>query len=243
VRLAFTELSSPTGCNHRIRRTAITYAHARVTLEPVRILPEFRPLRRTQRTESTFRDGSRRRAAGLASPGFVPPSGFLTLLTVFSSARPAGLFHPARAHGVRSSEPCSRSRAATPLGARCPPDVRGGTLPRTRLGRTLASAPSTFVAVAGLACAPRIRGAATARLQGLVSLDRAVSRAPGIGRSRVTVALTSFVSPGASRPRLPRRLTARSSHALHGRPFRSSKPPSPKNLKSRRSTRRGPAAL
>jgi len=164
-------------------------------------------------------------------------------LTASSSARPAGLFHPARALGVRSSEPCSRSRAATPLGVRCPPDVRGGSLPRTRIGRTPASAPTTFAAFTGLACAPRARGAATTRLQGLVSLDRAVSRAPGIGRSRVTAALTSFLSPGASRPRLPRRLTARSSRALHGRPFRSSRCPGPKTRTIARSTRRGSAAL
>jgi hypothetical protein len=54
-------------------------------------------------------------SAGFASPGYVPSPGFRTLLTACSSARPAGLFHPAGAHGVRPSEPSSRatSRAAS----------------------------------------------------------------------------------------------------------------------------------
>jgi hypothetical protein len=63
---------------------------------------EFLPLRRMRRTESTH-------SAGVASPGYVPPPGFCTLLTVCSSARPPSLFHPGGAHGVRSSEPSSRS--------------------------------------------------------------------------------------------------------------------------------------
>lgn len=77
------------------------------------------------------RSGFRRRARsafaaappGLPHPAFVPSPGFRTLLTACSSTRPAGLFHPAGALGVLSSELCSRPRAATPLGARCPPDV------------------------------------------------------------------------------------------------------------------------
>jgi hypothetical protein len=41
-----------------------------------------------------------RTSPGLASPGYVPPSGFRTLLTACPAPVPPGLFHPGSAHGV-----------------------------------------------------------------------------------------------------------------------------------------------
>jgi len=41
-----------------------------------------------------------RTSPGFASPGYVPPSGFRTLLTAFPASIPPGLFHPGSAHGV-----------------------------------------------------------------------------------------------------------------------------------------------
>jgi hypothetical protein len=41
-----------------------------------------------------------RTSPGFASPGYVPPSGFRTLLTAFPAPAPPGLFHPGSAHGV-----------------------------------------------------------------------------------------------------------------------------------------------
>jgi hypothetical protein len=41
-----------------------------------------------------------RTSPGFASPGYVPPPGFRTLLTAFPAPAPPGLFHPGSAHGV-----------------------------------------------------------------------------------------------------------------------------------------------
>jgi hypothetical protein len=41
-----------------------------------------------------------RTSPGFASPGYVPPPGFRTLLTAFPAPIPPGLFHPGSAHGV-----------------------------------------------------------------------------------------------------------------------------------------------
>lgn len=56
------------GLHCRIRRTAIACAHALTTLEPVRVLPEFPPLRRTQHAESTFTTAFTAEAGRLAPP-------------------------------------------------------------------------------------------------------------------------------------------------------------------------------
>lgn len=44
---------------------------------------------------------------GVASSATFPPSGLLTLLTVFSSLGLAGLFHPTSAHGVHTLQSLS----------------------------------------------------------------------------------------------------------------------------------------
>jgi hypothetical protein len=111
-------VTSSSGFDHlRPPRNAAYDSHA--ALEPARCLPEVPPLRRIERAESTFPrrglatcgDPPRscdHAGAGFTSPGFVPPSGFRTLLTACSSARLPGLFHPGGVLGVRSSEPSSR---------------------------------------------------------------------------------------------------------------------------------------
>jgi hypothetical protein len=69
--------------------------------------------------------------AGFTSPDYVPPTGFLTLLTVCTSRRPPGLFHPGHAHGVPPSRAFPPRRAVTPLDARCRPVVRRSNLTRS----------------------------------------------------------------------------------------------------------------
>jgi len=49
---------------------------------------------------STSGSGQSRMSPGLAAPGYDPPPGFRTLLTVFPALIPPGLFHPGSAHGV-----------------------------------------------------------------------------------------------------------------------------------------------
>jgi hypothetical protein len=49
---------------------------------------------------STSGSGQSRMSPGFAAPGYGPPPGFRTLLTVFPALIPPGLFHPGSAHGV-----------------------------------------------------------------------------------------------------------------------------------------------
>jgi hypothetical protein len=63
------------------------------------------------------------RYAGLASPGYGPPPGFFTLLTVCSAPDLPGLFHPGNAHGIAPFRASPPPGAVAPLGARCRLDV------------------------------------------------------------------------------------------------------------------------
>lgn len=91
---------------------------------------------------STFGPKRSRTSPGFASPGYVPPSGFRTLLTVFPAPIPPGLFHPGSAHGVDalqsfppSEEPLRLSAPFALLSfpsptrlAACPDAVTRGTM-------------------------------------------------------------------------------------------------------------------
>jgi hypothetical protein len=127
---------------------------------------------------------------GLASPGYVPPSGFRTLLTASSSARPPGLFRPGDALGVRSSEPCSRP-ASRNASRRPMPSwrwLRGpDPIPSARR-----PAPPAMATVERNE-APPGSDATVARLQGFAPADRAAVRAPVVGRP--ASAMLSRASP------------------------------------------------
>jgi hypothetical protein len=56
---------------------------------------------------------------GVASTATFPPSGFLTLLTAFSSLGLAGLFHPTSAHGVRTLQSFSLRGSRVASSATC----------------------------------------------------------------------------------------------------------------------------
>lgn len=116
---------------------------------------------------STSGSGRSRTSPGFASPGYVPPSGFRTLLTAFPAPIPPGLFHPGSAHGVAtlqsfapSEEPLRLSTPAALLSlpsptrlAACPDAVTRGTMVparrSARRGRESRDAPAS-----GL-CSPR----------------------------------------------------------------------------------------
>jgi hypothetical protein len=68
--------------------------------------------------------GSHVSYTGLASPGYGPPAGFLTLLTACSSPSFSGLFHPVTLMGFYPPEPCSSQAAATSSDVRCRLGVR-----------------------------------------------------------------------------------------------------------------------
>jgi hypothetical protein len=68
------------------------------------VLPGFRPSSRHRRRRPLARKHSRSR--------YVPPSGFLSLSTVFSASGVAGLSHPAATSRVSPSRGFSRSAAA-----------------------------------------------------------------------------------------------------------------------------------
>lgn len=101
-------------------------------------LPGFLPLRRSQMVASTnVPAGTFASAARGCLPRYDPPSGSLTLLTVYSATTPVGLFHPTRALGVPPFRAFSR-RAGTPLDVLCPPDVSTIDPPRRSLRRPTA---------------------------------------------------------------------------------------------------------
>lgn len=91
---------------------------------------------------STYGSERSRTSPGFASPGYVPPSGFRTLLTACPAPTPPGLFHPGSAHGVATLQSFSPSeepwRLSTPDAllslpsptrlAACPDAVTRGTM-------------------------------------------------------------------------------------------------------------------
>jgi len=108
-----------------------------------------------------------RTSPGFASPGYVPPSGFRTLLTAFPAPIPPGLFHPGSAHGVDalqsffpSEEPLRLSTPSALLSfpsptrlAACPDAVTRGTMvPARRSARR--GLESRDAPASGL-CSPR----------------------------------------------------------------------------------------
>jgi len=116
---------------------------------------------------STSGSGHSRTSPGFASPGYVPPSGFRTLLTACPAPIPPGLFHPGSAHGVAtlqsllpSEEPLRLSTPAALLSlpslarlAACPDAVTRGTMVRARRSARRGR-ESRDVPASGL-CSPR----------------------------------------------------------------------------------------
>jgi len=112
--------------------------HVSATLEHIRASRGFSPLRRSQMVASTNLPAAAFAVTARAYlTRYVPPSGSLTLLTVYSATTPVGLFHPTRALGVPPFRAFSQ-RAGTPLGALCPPDVSLTDPPRRPLRRPAA---------------------------------------------------------------------------------------------------------
>jgi len=75
---------------------------------------------------SPLRDNSwksHRNEAGLPSPTSAPPTGFLTLSTVYSSPSLVGLFHPTATSGVRSTGVLPVPQPDRLVGVPCPPGV------------------------------------------------------------------------------------------------------------------------
>jgi len=103
------EVTPPTECNHR--------KSPRIRLELRGASLSFHPLQRTKREEFTMK------SAGFASPDYDPSTGFLTLLTAFTSSRPPSLFHPGHAPGVSPSRAFPSRRAVTPHSVHCRPCV------------------------------------------------------------------------------------------------------------------------
>jgi hypothetical protein len=97
-------------------------------------LLEFSPLRRNGRAKSTY--------TRLCLPGCVPPSGFLNLLTAYSSARRTALFHAACTRGVLPFRAFPSQGAASPLGDRCPHVVTAVTNLPSEEGGPMALPPS-----------------------------------------------------------------------------------------------------
>jgi len=147
---------------------------------------------------------------------YVPPSGALTLLTVSSATNPAGLFHPARAHGVHPFRATSR-RAESPLGAPCPPDVSTTDRTRHRLAPSAPAEPwfersDTDTRSAGSRQSPP---------SGLCSLRRPGTSASRIRRCRARKLSWASSSPGAYRAWRARRFTSSGSHGLRIVAFRT----------------------
>jgi hypothetical protein len=98
-------------------------------------LMELAPLRRNGRAKYTY---TRR-----CLPCCVPPSGFLNLLTAYSSARRTALFHAACTRGVLPFRAFPSQGAASPPGDRCPvvtavtnlPSEEGGPMALPPSGR------------------------------------------------------------------------------------------------------------
>lgn len=108
-----------------------------------------------------------RTSPGFASPGYVPPTGFRTLLTAFPAPAPPGLFHPGSAHGVATLQSFSPSeeplRLSTPDAllsfpsparlAACPDAVTRGTMVHAR--RSVRRGCESRDASASGLCSPR----------------------------------------------------------------------------------------
>jgi hypothetical protein len=61
--------------------------------------------------------------AGLPTPGYVPPSAFLTLSTDYSSTHRAGLFHPTATSGIHTSGVSPAAKPTHLIDEPCPPAV------------------------------------------------------------------------------------------------------------------------
>jgi len=140
-----------------------------------------------------------RTSPGFASPGYVPPSGFRTLLTAFPAPIPPGLFHPGSAHGVdalqslvpseeplRLSAPCALLSFPSPTRlAACPNAVTRGTMVPAR--RSVRRGCESRNAPASGPCSPRksvaiqrwFRPPATRCSPGLLPLQGTSPNVPG----------------------------------------------------------------
>jgi len=123
---------------------------------------------------------------------YVPPPGFLTLLTACSAPTPPGLFHPGGAHGVRPFRAFSSRGAAAPSGARCPPDVHAAGPPRSIHPTSSRAGPWSVHAGT-----PSNRAeAGTRRLQGFAPLGSSWPSDGGLDRRRLDALLGFRLSRG-----------------------------------------------
>jgi hypothetical protein len=174
-------VSPPPGYDHRARRA------------PPQRLPRGSSAHGASRgflPYSARGPGRPRTCAGFTSPGYGPPPGFRTLLTVSSAPLPPGLFHPGGAHGVLPFRAFPSRRAGAPLDGRCPPDVhvRGPTrcLPpvSTRAAPWCVRAGSPDETVE----------AANARLQGFTPSESPLPSSGGSGRRGLDALLGFYPS-------------------------------------------------
>jgi hypothetical protein len=139
---------------------------------------------------------ARRPCAGLACPGYVPPSGFLTLLAACSLPSPAALFHAADAPGVPGpSELFPGNEAVAPLDARNPPAVSN------RSARRLPGRPTSGSGTSSQSVTrqPELTGASGSLLSWACILSRAPLSRPALA------AEAAGVLPWALPPRPGRR--------------------------------------
>lgn len=106
-------------------------------------------------------------------------------MTACSAPTPVGLFHPANAHGVSPFRAFSSRGAATPSGARCPPDVRTAGSPRSP--RAVSSCVGPWPVRAGTRYGRTEAG--TRRLQGFAPLGSSLPSGGGLGRRRLDALL------------------------------------------------------
>lgn len=102
-------------------------------------------------------------------------------MTACSAPTPAGLFHPADAHGVQPFRAFSSRGAVTPSGARCPPDVRTAGSPRPP--RPASSRAGPWPLRAGTPNGRTETG--TRRLQGFAPLGSSLPSDGGLDRRRL----------------------------------------------------------
>lgn len=125
---------------------------------------------------------------------YVPSPGFLTLLTACSAPTPPGLFHPGSAHGVAPFRAFSSRGAATPSGARCPPDVHAAG--PTRPPRPASSRAEPWPTRAGTQNERTETG--TRRLQGFAPLGSSLPSSGGLDRRRLDALLGFRLSRGSA---------------------------------------------
>lgn len=187
------------GSGRHATRTSSRYRDARAHTG----LPGFRPLRRSQVVASTNVSAATFASAARAClTRYGPSPGSLTLLTVYSTTTPVGLFHPTRALGVPPFRAFSR-RAGTPLDVLCPPDVSPIDPPRRPLRRPAALDHGPIAAVSTRA-SPE---ADPRRLQGFAPSGGPEHRRGGLGRGASGSSLGLAPLQGFTGPRRTRCFT------------------------------------